>query len=141
MSLCGDPREDQFCIECASPEEKGTVMNLVMNHTIADLDLDTNELDCITTRLAYGHVFTRYTLGCLCEPQRLYFSTPGGCWTGLCPPPAGSAPVPPTCPTCHGSITARRYGRVYKRANLDMLERTVATMMRREFNGLDNGSR
>ena len=52
---------------------------------------------------------------------------------------SGFAAVPPTCPTCRVSITARRYGRVYKRASLDMLERTVATKMNRELDGL--GSR
>ena len=113
-------------------------MDLVTNHTIADLDLYSNELDCIIIRLACGHVFTVETLDGLCELQRFYFSTPDGHWTGLNSPPAGSVPVPPTCPTCRGSITARRYGRVYKRANLDMLERTVATKMRRELNGLGN---
>jgi len=110
-----------------------------MNNTIADLDLDSNELDSILIRLACGHVFTVETLDGICELQRFYSSTPDGRWTGLSPLPAGSAAIPPTCPTCRRSITARRYGRVYKRANLDMLERTVATKMSRELNGL--GSR
>lgn len=107
-----------------------------MNNTIADLDLDSNELDSILIRLECGHIFTVETLDGICELQRFYTSTPGGRWTGLSPPPAGSAAVPPTCPTCRGSITARRYGRVYKRANLDMLERTVATQMGKALNEL-----
>ena len=107
-----------------------------MNNTIADLDLDSNELDSILIRLACGHVFTVETLDGICELQNFYSSTPDGRWTGLSPPPAGSAAVPPTCPTCRGSITARRYGRVYKRANLDMLERTVATKMSKDLNEL-----
>ncbi len=110
-----------------------------MNCTIANLDLDSDELDSILIRLACGHIFTVETLDGICELRKLYSSTPDGRWTGLSPPPAGFAAVPPTCPTCRGSITARRYGRVYKRANLDMLERMVATKISRELNGL--GSR
>ena len=107
-----------------------------MNNTIADLDLGSDELDSILIRLDCGHAFTVETLDGICELQKFYSSTPNGRWTGLSPPPAGSAPVPPTCPTCRGSITARRYGRVYKRANLDMLERTVATKMSKDLNEL-----
>ena len=110
-----------------------------MNYTIANLDLDSDELDSIPIRLACGHIFTVETLDGICELRKFYSSTPDGRWTELSPPPAGFAAVPPTCPTCRGSITARRYGRVYRRANLDMLERTVATKMSRELNGL--GSR
>ena len=36
---------------------------------------------------------------------------------------------PPTCPTCRSEITAPRYGRVFKRAALDILERNVAARM------------
>ncbi|OSX56354.1 hypothetical protein POSPLADRAFT_1037619 [Postia placenta MAD-698-R-SB12] len=43
--------------------------------------------------------------------------------------------TPPTCPTCRGPITALRYGRVNKRATLDILEQNVAGTMSR---ALDN---
>ena len=103
---------------------------------VADLDLDSDKLDSILIRLACGHIFTVETLDSVCELRKFYSSTPDGRWTGLSAPPAESAAIPPTCPTCRGSITAQRYGRVYKRANLDMLERTVATKMSRELNEL-----
>ena len=106
--------------------------------TIADLDLNSDKLDSIFIRLTCGHIFTVETLDGICELRKFYSSTPDGYWTGLCPPPAASAAVPPTCPTCRGTITARRYGRVCKRANLDMLERTVAAKMSRELNELGN---
>ena len=137
-SLCGEPCENQLCIKCASEDEKGTVVDLTTNNTIADLDLGSNELDSILIRLACGHIFTVGTLDGICELHRFYSSTPDGHWTGLSAPPTGSAAVPPTCPTCRGLITAHRYGRVYKRANLDMLERTVATKMSRRLNELGN---
>jgi len=107
-----------------------------MNNTIADLDLDSDELDSILIRLSCGHIFTAETLDGICELRKFYSSTPDGIWTGLSPPSAGSAPVLPTCPTCRGTITARRYGRVCKRANLDLLERTVATKTSKDLNEL-----
>ena len=109
---------------------------MILNTTIAELDMNSNELDSILIRLACGHIFTVETLDGICELQRFYSSTTNGRWIGLSPAPSGSAAVPPTCPTCRGSITARRYGRVYKRANLDMLERTVATQMSKALNEL-----
>jgi hypothetical protein len=135
-SLCGEPCEEQLCVVCASEEEKETVVDVIMNNTIADLDMHSDELDSILIRLACGHVFTVETLDGVCELRLFYSSTPDGRWIGLSPPPTGSAAVPPTCPTCRGSITAQRYGRVYKRANLDMLERTVATKMSKDLNAL-----
>ena len=36
---------------------------------------------------------------------------------------------PPTCPTCRSPITCPRYGRIVKRADLDILERNVAAHM------------
>ena len=114
----------------------GAVVDVFTNYTIADLDLDSDKLDSILIRLACGHIFTVETLDGICELRKFYSSTPDGRWTGLSAPPAESAAIPPTCPTCRGSITARRYGRVYKRANLDMLERTVATKMSRELHQL-----
>jgi hypothetical protein len=107
-----------------------------MNKLIADLDIHSDKLDSILIRLACGHIFTVETLDGICELRQFYSSTPDGRWTGLSPPPTRSAPSHPICPTCRKSITARRYGRVYKRANLDMLERTVATKMSRDLNEL-----
>jgi hypothetical protein len=137
-SLCGEPCEGQICVTCAPEEEKAILMDVITNNTISNLNLDSNELDSILIRLACGHIFTVETLDSICKLQKFYSSSPDGRWTGLSPPPSESAPVPPTCPTCRGSITARRYGRVYKRANLDMLERTMATKMSRELIVLGN---
>ena len=111
-------------------------VDVFTNRTVADLDLDSDKLHNILIRLACGHIFTVETLDDICELQEFYSSTPDGRWIGLSAPPAESAAIPPTCPTCRGSITAQRYGRVYKRANLDILERTVATRMSRELNEL-----
>jgi hypothetical protein len=41
--------------------------------------------------------------------------------------------TPPSCPTCRGPINALRYGRVTKRANLDILEQNVASKMSSEL--------
>ena len=44
-SLCGEPCEDQVCIECASEDEKATAVDMIKNNTIADLALGSDELD------------------------------------------------------------------------------------------------
>lgn len=51
-----------------------------------------------------------------------------GEWLGLKAPPIGFR-KPPTCPTCRSAITSPRYGRVFKRADLDILENNVAFHM------------
>ena len=43
--------------------------------------------------------------------------------------------TPPTCPICRGPITALRYGRVIKWANLDILEQNVARTMSSALEG------
>ena len=48
-------------------------------------------------------------------------------WTGLLVPVGFIKP--PTCPTCRSPIKCPRYGRIVKRADLDILERNVAAHM------------
>ena len=51
-----------------------------------------------------------------------------GQWLGFKDPPTGFR-KPPTCPTCRKAITSPRYGRIFKRADLDILENNVASRM------------
>ena len=57
-----------------------------------------------------------------------YESDALGVFTATKAPPVNFQ-TPPSCPTCRGPITALRYGRVTKRANLDILEQNVASAM------------
>jgi hypothetical protein len=57
-----------------------------------------------------------------------YTKADDGRWSGL-KAPSHDFKKPPTCPTCRSAITSPRYGRVFKRADLDILELNVAARM------------
>lgn len=80
------------------------------------------------TNPSCGHVFTVETLDGLTDIKEFYDRDRHDLrWIGL------KAPLgvvkPPSCPTCRAPITCNRYGRITKRANLDILERNVASNM------------
>ena len=97
---------------------------------MADLDVESESLDeLIITLPNCGHVFTVETLDGHCGLQDYYRRDgPDGKWLGLEAPPPG-VKSPPACPTCRAAITAPRYGRAFKRADLDILENNVAFYM------------
>ncbi|KAG6373952.1 hypothetical protein JVT61DRAFT_6116 [Boletus reticuloceps] len=73
------------------------------------------------------HTFTVETLDGHCGMSEFHSCGANGKWLGLLSPTGYRRP--PTCPTCRSEITAPRYGRVFKRANLDILEPNVAAQM------------
>ena len=78
---------------------------------------------------ACRHVFTVETLDGLTSMKDFYSRDERNAkWTGLLVPQVGFT-KPPTCPTCRAPITCPRYGRIVKRADLDVLERNVAAYM------------
>jgi len=82
----------------------------------------------VITNPSCGHIFTVETLDGLTAITSFYSRNQKDTkWTGL------KAPLgvvqPPVCPSCRASITCNRYGRIIKRANLDILERNVASHM------------
>lgn len=74
------------------------------------------------------HTFTVETLDGHCQLSSYYTQDIDGHWTGLSSPPI-EYKSPPTCPTCRAAIKSPRYGRVFKRADLLILERNVALRM------------
>ncbi|EJF65241.1 P-loop containing nucleoside triphosphate hydrolase protein [Dichomitus squalens LYAD-421 SS1] len=129
-SVCGEDCSIQVCPLCAGDEVKSNVVDLVMQTTMADLDYESESLDNLLITIPNcGHVFTVETLDGHCELTEYYQRDgPDGKWIGLEAPPPGFK-KPPTCPTCRGAITAPRYGRAFKRADLDILENNVAFHM------------
>ena len=74
------------------------------------------------------HVFTVETLDGLTGMKDFYSRDEKDTkWKGLLVPLGFINP--PTCPTCRSPITCPRYGRIVKRADLDILERNVAAHM------------
>ncbi|KAF9534563.1 hypothetical protein CPB83DRAFT_755097 [Crepidotus variabilis] len=132
-SICGEPCDEQKCIECMPANKKGLVADLIMGTTLGELDLTASTMDHRTIRLKCGHIFTVETLDGHCQMSSFYDierdpQTDAQRYLDVKAPPIDFQ-TPPSCPTCRGPITARRYGRAVKRANLDILERNVASTM------------
>ncbi|KAL1748207.1 hypothetical protein HDZ31DRAFT_30258 [Schizophyllum fasciatum] len=133
-SICGEPCADQRCIECMPAHEKTDIVDLIMGTTIAELNLRSYSLDQRVITLACGHIFTVETLDGHCQMSAFYEvvldPTTGSVagYIDVKAPPI-SYQTPPSCPTCRGPIAALRYGRVVKRAYLDIVERNVASQM------------
>ncbi|KAG8764170.1 hypothetical protein FRC15_007720, partial [Serendipita sp. 397] len=129
-SVCGEPCDEQLCPRCATTNQKSQVVDLVLQSTLEDVDLEGTGLDCVLITLACKHVFTVETLDGVCGLGDYYERRPegseGGEWIRPLLPPPGTIKAP-VCPQCRGEITSPRYGRVLKRSNLDLSERTVAT--------------
>lgn len=106
-----------------------------MYRKLEDIDFEQDTLDEILITIPNcSHFFTVETLDGLCDMNEFYRRDgPDGSWIDFKDPPTGYL-KPPTCPTCRCAITSPRYGRIFKRADLDILERNVASEMAR---GLD----
>jgi hypothetical protein len=110
------------------------VVDFIMQRTLGDVDPDQETLDELLIKLPKcQHVFTVETLDGLCCMTDYYQrEEPDGKWLRLQDPPTGFK-SPPTCPTCRAAITSPRYGRIFKRADLDILELNVASQMSRSL--------
>lgn len=107
-----------------------------MQRRLSEIDLASEDAADRLIRLDCGHVFTVETLDGHCEMNDYYEIDPMGHFVALKAPPI-KYQTPPVCPQCRGSITAFRYGRVTKRATLDILEQNVAASMSRSLNQLE----
>ncbi|OJT06977.1 hypothetical protein TRAPUB_2178 [Trametes pubescens] len=135
--VCGEDCSIQTCTVCASEDVRQNVVDVVMQRTLAELDVNSSIIDELTITLpACRHVFTVETLDGICELQEYYRrDEASGRWVGLEAPPPGFK-QPPACPTCRAAITSPRYGRVFKRADLDILENNVASHMSQSLGSL-----
>ncbi|KAH8107252.1 P-loop containing nucleoside triphosphate hydrolase protein [Cristinia sonorae] len=129
-SVCGENCDIQVCPLCASEDVANAVVDLILHRTIADVDPDMETVDeMLITIPNCGHAFTVETLDGICDMPIFYQRSEDDTeWIGLCQPPPGFL-KPPTCPTCRAAITCPRYGRIFKRADLDILENNVASAM------------
>ncbi|KAJ7593988.1 hypothetical protein C8J56DRAFT_777276 [Mycena floridula] len=129
-SVCGEDCETQKCPACASPDEKDNIVDLIMGITLREIPQDAIELDeLIITLPKCRHTFTVETLDGICSMNDVYLKDETGKWTNLQPARDSSKNSPPVCPTCRASITSPRYGRIFKSADLDILEKNVISRM------------
>ncbi|KAH9839366.1 P-loop containing nucleoside triphosphate hydrolase protein, partial [Rhodofomes roseus] len=139
-SVCGEDCQLQVCPSCLDDEAKSaTVVDLIMGLTLDTVNPANETLDeLLITLPGCGHVFTVETLDGICALHEYYRRDEvTGKWLGLQAPPSGFL-KPPTCPTCRAAITAPRYGRVFKRADLDILENNVASHMSQSLGHIQN---
>lgn len=128
-SICGEDCDVQRCIICSDANTKDTIVDLVMGRRMGEIPVDSEDSDDILISLPKcGHVFTVETLDGVCGIKDWYdYDDNMQRWSGL-RVPASKKPVP-VCPTCRAAITSPRYGRIYKAADLDILEKNVINKM------------
>ncbi|KAJ7217780.1 hypothetical protein GGX14DRAFT_438313 [Mycena pura] len=130
-SVCGEPCSIQICPSCASDSQKQNVVDLILCRKLEDVDPEEGALDDLLITLPKcRHVFTVETLDGHCGMSDFYTQSDDGKWLQLrSPETRGETRAPPVCPTCREAITSPRYGRVFKSADLDILERNVISAM------------
>ena len=112
-----------------SDNAKATIVDLVLQRTILDLDIISDNVSEKLITLECGHIFTVEMLDDHCSMTE-YYETDLATGRYIAPKaPPVEYQMPPTCPICGGPITSPRYGRVTKRANLDILEQNLASDM------------
>jgi hypothetical protein len=128
--VCGEDCSVQICPLCAPEHVKDTVVDIIMYRKLGEIDLEQETLDEILITLpGCRHVFTVETLDGICDMNQFYArDDANNHWLDFVDPPTGFR-KPPTCPTCRAAITSPRYGRIFKRADLDILENNVASQM------------
>ncbi|KAI9445914.1 hypothetical protein H4582DRAFT_1804702, partial [Lactarius indigo] len=127
-SICGEPCKQQTCVVCLPNERKADIVDFIRQRRLDEINLSSRDISERLIKLECGHIFTVKTLDGHCNMSNYYESDAMGVFTATKAPPVNFQ-TPPSCPTCRGPITALRYGRVTKRANLDILEQNVASTM------------
>ena len=116
-----------------SNDAKTAIVDLIMQRAISEIHATSDNISEKLITLECGHIFTVETLDGHCSMSEYYEIDP---MTGRCimmKAPPVKYQTPPACPTCRGPITSPRYGRVTKRANLDILEQNVASSMSKQL--------
>ena len=112
-----------------SDDAKTAIVDLIMQRPISEMDTTSDDVSEKLIALECGHIFTVETLDGHCGMSEYYeIDQMAGLYLRMKAPPV-KYQTPPACPTCRGPITSPRYGRVTKRANLDILEQNVASSM------------
>ncbi|KAG8871650.1 hypothetical protein FRB98_000618 [Tulasnella sp. 332] len=132
ITVCGEPCELQICPDCSPAAVKRQVVDMIGGAKPGEMDTHAEELENMVITLSCKHVFTVETLDRICELQKYYTQDQHGHWADLSPPPEGLRQAP-TCPLCCVPINSLRYGRVVKRANLDLSEQNFANSARRSI--------
>ncbi|KAJ7200706.1 hypothetical protein C8J57DRAFT_1413236 [Mycena rebaudengoi] len=138
-SVCGEDCSVQICPTCAPDALKQNVVDFLLYRKLEDIDSTGDTLDeLLITLPKCKHIFTVETLDGHCVMGDFYTREGAeGKWLGLRSPDAsGETRGPPVCPTCRTAITSPRYSRIFKSADLGVLERNVISRMTLSLNRL-----
>ncbi|KAG8861658.1 hypothetical protein FRB96_002615 [Tulasnella sp. 330] len=124
---------------CGPASGNDQVVDYIMMTKLSEIDPHGEELDTMVMTLACGHIFTVETLDGICELGKYYTQSGQGRWLELAAPPQGLQKAP-VCPLCRGPINCLRYGRVFKRADLDLSEQNVANNSQRAISSINRQS-
>ncbi|PRP84560.1 putative NF-X1 finger and helicase protein [Planoprotostelium fungivorum] len=137
-SLCGErcPRGSQACRLCATENHKTQVVDVIMQTTLADHDLEDGPLII----LPCNHVFTVESLDGIVQMSQFYVTDAGRTIVRLrerlpsCSTSNGDSMCPhckvPQCPTCRASIKdIRRYARPLTYVSLNQNSRKFGVTM------------
>jgi len=131
-TVCGEDCTLQICPICAPQGVKEKIVDLILYRTLEDIASNEQTLDeLLITIPKCNHVFTVETLDGHCRMND-YYKRDGidGKWLTLkTPDDISEERKTPVCPTCRSAITSPRYGRAFKSADLDILERNVISRM------------
>lgn len=113
------------------------VVDFLLQRKLNEIDLSSHDVGDRLITLGCGHIFTVETLDGHCGMNDYYEIDVMGQFLATKAPPINYQ-TPPSCPLCRGPITALRYGRVTKRANLDILEQNVASTMSQDLSKISS---
>lgn len=123
---------------CGPQDRLEDVVDLIEGYNLRELRPELGSLNhLIITLPDCHHAFTVQSLDGHCKLTDYYEKDAEERWCGLKMPPFGYK-KPPTCPTCRSAIKSPRYGRVFKRADLDILEINAASAMARSLHNASN---
>ncbi|KAG8955989.1 hypothetical protein FRC04_006438 [Tulasnella sp. 424] len=126
--VCGEPCDLQICPTCASEVEQDQLVDLIMGTKMSEIDPNSDDLADILVTLPCRHTFTVETLDGHCDINSYYIRR-DGVWSGLAPTPT-DIQKSLACPLCRGPVSTKRYGRIQKRADLDMAEQEAEKSVR-----------
>lgn len=122
--VCGEKCPED-CLTCVSKKKPLEVVDHIMQRTIEDLvnEADYSSTDNIVLALHCGHMLTVESADGIAGLSSFYEQDKNGNWTRpVAPSESVSAP---RCPSCRAPFSVNRYGRVFKKTDVDLSEQSL----------------
>lgn len=124
--MCGEdcPRE---CLDCIAKENPEEIVDFIMQRSAEDIsgESDYGSIENIVVELACGHHLTVESADRIAELETFYRQDDAGKWIEPSAPPKSVGG--PKCPSCRQPFYLKRYGRAFKKADLDLSERNLVS--------------